>query len=258
MDFSPAPADLARIFELKNVPLEVAGWNVKNRVKFGYYTPDDYYEALVDKLVGPSTRWIDVGSGRDLFPSNRRLAEELSKRARRLVGVDPSPTVHDNPFIPDRHQCLLEEVRTDERFDLATLRMVAEHVRDPAGLVRTLSGLLEPGGLAVIYTINLVSPVSAVSWATPMWFHHAAKRVLWRTEERDTFPVAYKMNTHRALRRWFAQGGFDERYFTRLDDCRSFAGFKSLNLAELSLWKLLHTAGVPYPENCLLGVYQKR
>ncbi|MFO0729278.1 MAG: class I SAM-dependent methyltransferase [Myxococcota bacterium] len=257
MQFAPEKEELFRIFELRHAPLDVAGWNVKRRQRFGYFTPDDYYEAIVDKLVTPSTRWIDVGSGRDLFPSNRRLAEELSKRAQRLVGVDPSPNIHDNPFVHARHQALLEEVVTDETFDLATLRMVAEHVTDPAGLVSTLSRLLAPGGRVVVYTINVASPASLVSYATPMWVHHAAKRVLWRTEERDTFPVAYKMNTHWQMRRVFERGGFEERYFTRLDDCRSFAGFKALNLAELSLWKVLHAAHVPYPENCLLGIYER-
>lgn len=59
-------------------------WN-----RSGYYTPDIYYEALVSKLVGPETHWLDVGCGRELFPENEALAMKLANRCRLLVGLDP-------------------------------------------------------------------------------------------------------------------------------------------------------------------------
>ena len=39
----------------------------------------------------PETSWIDVGCGRELFPSNRPLAKRLSERAKLLV--EPSGAV---------------------------------------------------------------------------------------------------------------------------------------------------------------------
>src|SRR4028119_1955916 len=50
--------------------LEDAGWGPRLRDRMGYFTPDDWYEATVWNLVGPTTDWLDVGCGRDLFPSN--------------------------------------------------------------------------------------------------------------------------------------------------------------------------------------------
>lgn len=250
--------ELEKLFLLKYGPVETTGWSPRRRHEFGYYSPDDYYEALVDKLVTPTTRWLDVGSGRDIFPSNKKLAELLARRAEKLVGVDPSPNIHDNPFVHERQQAMLEDMRYEGTFTLATLRMVAEHVTQPDALVAKLASLVAPGGVVVIYTINVWSPVSVVSWVTPMWFHHAAKKVLWNAEERDTFPVAYKMNTRGTLRGLFERGGFREEHFQHLDDCRSFAGFKALNYAELSLWKALNRVNVTYPENCLLGVYRRQ
>lgn len=255
--FAPSRDELEQLFLLKYGPVETTGWSPRRRHEFGYYSPDDYYEALVGKLVTPETRWLDVGSGRDIFPSNKPLALELSKRAAKLVGVDPSPNIHDNPFVHERAQALLQDFDYSGTFTLATLRMVAEHVTDPPALVAKLAQLVESKGYVVIYTINVWSPVSVISWATPMWFHHQAKRILWNTEERDTFPVAYKMNTRRALEGLFSRGGFREVHFQHLDDCRSFAGFSSLNYAELSLWKALNKLDVTYPENCLMGVYQR-
>lgn len=257
MSYAPTAAELEQLFLLKYGPVETTGWSPRRRHEFGYFSPDDYYEALVDKLATPGTRWLDVGSGRDIFPSNKPLADQLSKRVEKLVGVDPSPNIHDNPFVHERAQAMLQDFQYSGTFTLATLRMVAEHVTEPDELVRTLNRLVEPGGHVVIYTINLFSPVSFVTWATPMWFHHQAKKILWNTEERDTFPVAYKMNTRRTLDGLFTRGGFREVHFQRLDDCRSFAGFSKLNYAELSLWKALNRFDLTYPENCLLGVYQR-
>jgi hypothetical protein len=46
------------------------GWAPRLRSHFGYFTPDDIYEAAVASLVTPKTAWLDVGCGRDIFPSN--------------------------------------------------------------------------------------------------------------------------------------------------------------------------------------------
>ena len=47
-----------------------------------------------------------------------------------------------------------------------------------------------------------------VTAMTPFALHQPIKRVLWRSEAKDTFPTTYKMNTRRELvdlfcRQWF-------------------------------------------------------
>jgi ubiquinone/menaquinone biosynthesis C-methylase UbiE len=171
--------------------------------------------------------------------------------------VDPSENVHRNEFVHERVQCLLEDFRTDRRFDLATLRMVVEHAEQPKLLIGALDRLLLPGGLAVVLTVNLLSPIATISRFTPFWLHHPVKKLIWGGEEEDTFPVCYQMNTRRRLRALFEAQGFREAEFEFLDDLSAFGKFRWLNLVELSVWKLLKTCGVRYPENCLLGIYLK-
>ena len=65
------------------------------------------------------------------------------------------------------------------------------------------------------------------------------------------------MNTRNTLRKIFAAHGFHEWHFSYLDDCRTFARFRSASVVELSCRTLLHTLGIRYPENCLLGIYVK-
>jgi SAM-dependent methyltransferase len=224
---------------------------------FGYCSPDDFYELLVNKLVDGATRWMDVGCGRNVFPSNAALARELVSRCRLLVGVDPDETLLENPFVHKKLRCSIEDMAEEVPFDLITMRMVAEHVTDPERVLRSLAKLTAAGSCVVVYTVNKWSPASIVAKHTPMSVHHAVKRVLWQTEERDTFPVAYKMNTRATLKRLFEAHGFTERYFSYVDDCRSTSRFPSLHFVELALRASFRAVGLKHPENCLLGVYER-
>ena len=255
MEQNITTSDLQRLALLKYGPVPERGWGPRMRDRFGYFTPDDWYETLVDQLVTPSTRWLEVGCGRHIFPSNTQLASRLSARCARLVGVDESDNIADNPFIHAYQQVYLEDFQTDEVFDLITLRMVAEHVRDPLKLAAALTKLLAPGGRVVIYTVHRWAPVSVVAWLTPMTVHHALKGVLWNAEERDTFPVEYRMNTRKALSATFTQFGFEEKSYRLLSDCRTFQRWKLTNLMELALWKMFHAVGLNYPEVCVLTSY---
>ena len=233
------------------------GWSPALFAEFGYHTPDDVYETLVDRLITPGCRWLDVGCGRDVFPDNQTLARELAGRCRTLVGVDPDATIHENPFVHVRVQSSLEGFDTTDVFDVITARMVAEHVQRPDAFVEKLRRLCAPKGRVVIYTVNKWAPVSIVSRLMPFAFHHRIKAILWQTSEKDTFPVEYRMNTRRALSALLGHGGFVERHFEYLDDVRTLWRFRWASRTELVVWRALRALGLRYPETCLLTVYQR-
>ncbi len=135
--------------------------------------------------------------------------------------------------------------------------MVAEHITDPEVAVSSLARLTRPGGRLVIYTINKFSPVSIASMIIPHRLHHSIKRLLWNTEERDTFPVAYRMNTKKTLVGLFESHGFRLLQFAHLVDCRVLGRFRFLHFLELSFWRLCRSVGLSYPENCLLAVFER-
>jgi SAM-dependent methyltransferase len=254
---SPSRADLLEVFDRKYRRSAVMGWGPRTRLAFDYFTPDDQYEAIVTKLVKHGSWWADIGCGRDVFPSNPDLAKLLSERCEFLFGVDPDPNIRDNPFIREGFEGMVEDCNTSHRFDLITLRMVAEHIVDPERSVAKLAQLTRQGGHVVVYTPNKWAPVSLLAALIPNQFHYRIKRVFWGGEERDTFPTAFRMNTRATLARHFAAQDMQEVYFAFLDDCRTFGGFRALNYAELMLQKTLRSVGLRYPENCLLGVYRK-
>src|SRR5262245_51394110 len=106
-------------------------WGPQLRLDFEYFTPDDIYENAVATLVTVDTTWLDVGCGRDIFPSNFPTAKLLAERCRLLVGVDPSDNIDENKLVHHRFKGFIEDFVSDHQFDLVTLRMVAEHITNP-------------------------------------------------------------------------------------------------------------------------------
>lgn len=254
---SPTAAELREVFDLKHGPAEGHGPNVRLWKRLGYFNPDDVYEATVAGLVGPGTAWADVGGGRSPFPNNEPLARLLAARCGLFVGIDPDAAIEENPFVHERARATIDAYRGGRTFDLVTLRMVAEHVAEPGAAVAALARLTRPGGMVVVYTVDLWSPAAWAARLVPFRLHHAIKRSLWGTEERDTFPVVYRMNSRRRLAQLFETEGFREAGFSRLDDCRIFYRCRPLHHLELRLRGLFRRLGVRHPETCLLGLYER-
>jgi 2-polyprenyl-3-methyl-5-hydroxy-6-metoxy-1,4-benzoquinol methylase len=245
------------ILRLRTSRTKKLGWSPRLRQRFGYFTPDECYEAMMLQLIDSGTDWIDVGCGHDLFPSNQPLAELLSARCRFLVGVDPSPNIEENALVREKAKCTIEEYSTDRKFDVISLRMVAEHIAKPEAAIAAFSRLTKPGGRVVIYTVSKWAVSSLVAAGSPLPFHHLVKGVLWGTEPEDTFPTVYRMNTRARLRQLFAAGEFQEEKFLYLDDCRTLARWRIGTALELSARRAFRAVGLPYIDVCILGVYRK-
>ncbi len=249
---------LKNLMLIKYGPESRRGWGPRLRERFEHYTPDDWYEAFVSGLVTQDTEWLDVGGGDRLFAANDGLARILANRCRRLVVVDPASNIQMNPYADKRVQLPIEEFSDSGGFDLATVRMVAEHVEKPREFTARLGELVRPGGKVVVYTVSLGAPVTLLSAMTPVSFHRKAKRFLWQEMDDDhTYPVIYRMNTRSSLRKLFAAAGFREAEFRYLDDCRVLGRWQATLTAELILCRMFRSIGLHYPEKCLLGIYQK-
>lgn len=234
------------------------GASIRHRIEVGYFSPAEHYETLVDKLVTPTTTWLDVGCGHELFPGNPALATGLAARCERLVGIDPDPSVRSNTWVHEQIQGPIEQYRPDEQFDLVTLRMVAEHIVDPKATAAALCRLVREGGRVVIFTPSKWAATSVAARLTPTKLHHLIKARIWNTEERDTFPVSYRMNTRRDLRQLMHEAGLREASCQRLPDASLFWRWRRVHRIELAVWSIAsrHVPSI-HPDACLLGVYER-
>jgi 2-polyprenyl-3-methyl-5-hydroxy-6-metoxy-1,4-benzoquinol methylase len=253
----PTQRDLQKHFDSLYGDVRKHGWRVRMTHRFGYYSGEARYEATVDGLVSEGCAWLDVGGGKALFPYNKPLSATLSQRCAFLVGVDPSGNIDDNPYVHQRAKCTIEEYKGEQKFELATLRMVAEHIQEPRAAVESLARLIKPGGKVVVFTPNRWSPVSVAASIIPFRLHQPITSLLWGTKEEDVFPTVYKMNTRSRLRTLFDEAGFHEIAFAHLDNCSTFQRFRISCFLELSLWWGLQRLRLGYPENNLLGVYER-
>ena len=226
--------------------------------KLQYVDPSDLYAALLDRIVTGGVQWVDVGGGQTVLPWNERFAAQLAGRTGRLVAIDPSPNVQMNPLVHERHQCRLEDYRGPGGFDLATLRMVAEHVVQPAELTRKLAELIRPAGLVAVLTPHRWSPASIAARLIPNALHPCFTRWLDGRVAEETFPTFYRMNTRTRLRQVCEEGGFTEERVWLLDDCSVLQQFGSVFLMQMGLSRVCRGLGIAYPENVLLGLYRRR
>ncbi len=105
-------------------------------------------------------RVLDVGCGAGL------LSEALAKAGCDVLGLDASPEAIAAAeahaagqglklaYRTGSPEALMGETFPGGKFQAITALEVIEHVADPAGFIATLAGLLQPGGLLFLSTIN--------------------------------------------------------------------------------------------------------
>ena len=112
---------------------------------------------FIDARIPRGSRILDVGCGGGL------VAETLARRGHSVLGIDQAEQAleaaraHAEGAGLDLHyrKIRAEELAQEgERFAVITALEIIEHIPDPAGFIASLAGLLAPGGMMFLSTLN--------------------------------------------------------------------------------------------------------
>ena len=193
------------------------------RLKNKYFPQDHPYQLFereVERYVQPEHTLLDAGCG--------RTAPVLAKfrgKARRLVGVDLVEFDPSMQGLELHHTDLGNIPLNDNSVDVMIARSVMEHVTDPASVYAEIHRVLKPGGHFIFLTANLWDYASIIAKLIPNRFH---PWIVARTEgrdEKDTFPIAYRTNTRRAIGEWAERAGYEIVSFRYLGQYPSYFMF---------------------------------
>lgn len=175
------------------------------------------FYSRVQALLAPEMRVLDFGAGRgqwfdDDTCAYRKTVRQIRGKVRELVACDVDSAVLENRAA-DRvvhtqpgHALPFE----DASFELIVADYVFEHLSNPLASSGELGRVLSPGGWLCARTPNAWGYVALVSRLVGNRSHVT---VLHRAQPRrkaiDVFPTVYKLNSLRAIRRYFRDTEFE-------------------------------------------------
>ena len=164
---------------------------------------------------------LDYGAGRgaghrdDPVPYRRAL-RNFKGRVQEVIGADIDPVVKDNPSL-DRALVLRPGgglPLADGSVDVIVSDFTFEHFADPAPVAAEFDRVLAAGGWICARTPNRWGYIALANQITPA---RLRRRVLKFSQphrlDEDVFASHYRLNSARALRRYFDTGRFEHHVY---------------------------------------------
>jgi SAM-dependent methyltransferase len=170
------------------------------------------FRRTLSELVPAGARVLDLGCGRLGLHGNDTACAAGST----VIGVDTDhAALMDNNVLAARVAGAGEALPfADSVFDVVASAWVLEHLEYPGLVFAEVQRVLRPGGRFVFLTPNAWNYNVWLIRAIPNRLHEAMTRSLYGRMPGDTYPVRYRANTEKVLRRLLLAAGFDKAHFT--------------------------------------------
>jgi SAM-dependent methyltransferase len=211
------------------------------------------YRELVATHIGPESKILDIGCGHADF-----LASEYSVSPH-IYGLDPDAQalalnqVIQHPVVGTVEQIPLP----DQFFDLVCMAWVAEHLEHPLEAAQEIHRVLRPGGRLLFLTPNAWNYNTWLVRAVPNRYHEFFTRRLYGRQERDTYPVRYRLNTESKIERVMSAANLKKVRLLRNGD-PSYISFNPMLFTIASgLETLLELPWLRRAQVHIIAVYQR-
>lgn len=163
---------------------------------------------------------LEFGCGRS-FRLTRLLGDRFARRfATDLEDLHSREIAAEVVF----RRCTPDNIPFDDgQFDVVVTRSVMEHVDNPEQTFGELARVTKPGGRVLMNLPNKWDYVSVLARLTGRYKSAILKNVV-RTRWED-FPVSYRCNTRRSLKRFANDAGFAVEQFLPLPSQPSYLSF---------------------------------
>lgn len=223
------------------------------RRKPGWRDSLSLYRELIEHLVGPETRILDIGCGHGDF------LRTVYERTPHTYGLDPdSQALACNTVVRHKVVGRAEALPfADSTFDLVVCSWVLEHLEQPGAAFREIARVLKPGGRFIFLTPNAWNYNVWLIRCVPQRFHAPLAQKLYARQRHDTYRVYYRINSPGRIER-LAQAVGLEREQLLLNGDPSYISFNRVLFALACLlerfldWRPLRGARVH-----LIGCYRK-
>lgn len=179
--------------------------------------PDAYttFLHLTGIACPEGARIADLGCGEEAYLSG------FMEKAGEIVGLDSRPL--QGPYSSYIQADLDESIPLDaESADLAASKFFLEHIADPAAFLRRVHDVLRPGGQFVLMTPNIIYYPYTINFILSLFLSQERRMRLVELfsgrEEQDIFPVYYRCNTPRKVRRELERAGFEVLHLRTYSD----------------------------------------
>lgn len=217
-------------------------WTAELYRRFLPGEPDAYDTFL--RLVGSACP--EGGTVVDLGCGDESYLTFLAQKAGEIIGIDDREL--RGPYT--------RYVRTDLNrriplrqgsVDVAACKFLVEHLVDPASFLRQVRSSLRPGGRLVVMTPNILYYPYALNYLLARFVSQERRMRLVELfsgrPPQDIFPVHYRCNTPRRLRRELVKAGFDVMHLETYGDCCASAVTRPLGALAVAYEKAAATLG---------------
>jgi len=230
-------------------------------MKFGAFSDVDgavRFFTRVNALLEPEGRAIDLGCGRGAYQEDhcktRRDQRVLQGKCKHVIGLDLDEDAASNPYMDEFH--LLESPSADWPVEDGSVQLIVcdhvmEHVEDPQHLLAEAFRVLQPGGYLCIRTPNRWGYVALIATLVPRRLQKRVIGIAQRTRKsEDVFPVQYRCNSRRRMRKMMLRAGFSEAVVRPVEGEPSYWTFSA---PLFKLMSFLHRWTPNIGKNSLLG-----